>query len=89
MNETVTRAEYEELKHRVEAAEDRLHNGDVTLALLRQRLDQIETKLDEVAVAIQDLRMKPAKRWDSVSGQVVNWLIALLLGVVAVKLGVN
>lgn len=89
MNETVTRSEYEELKHRVEAAEDRLHNGDVTLALLRQRLDQIETKLDEVAVAIQDLRMKPAKRWDSVSGQVVNWLIALLLGVVAVKLGVS
>lgn len=90
MNENgVSRGELEELRRRVEAAEDRLHDGDVTLALLRQRLDQIETKLDEVAAAIQELRLKPARRWDSVSGQVVNWIIALLLGVVAIKLGLS
>ena len=89
MNEQVTRGEFDELRRRVEATEERLHNGDVALALLRQRLDQIDTKLGEMAQTLQELRLKPARRWDAVTGQVVNWVIALLLGVLAVKIGLG
>ncbi len=89
MNEQVTRGEFEELRRRVEATEERLHNGDVALALLRQRLDQIDTKLGEMAQTLQELRMKPARRWESVSQQVLTWVVTALLAYIAVKVGLK
>lgn len=83
----VCRIEFDELKRRVEACEERLHHGDTTLALLDQRLSQIDSKMGEMAEGIKSLQAKPAKRWETVTGQVVNWVIALLLGVLAVKIG--
>ena len=91
MNEQsgVCRVEYEELKRRVEVCEERLHHGDTTLALLDQRLSQIDLKMSEMAEGIKALQDKPAKRWEAVTGQVVNWVIALLLGVLAIKVGLG
>ena len=88
MNE-VTRTEFEGLRRRVDVVEERLHSGDVTLALLKQRLDQIDAKLDEVSLAIQELRMKPARRWDSLSQQILTWVVAALLAFIAVKIGLK
>ena len=82
----VTRAEFEELRRRLETCEDRLHHGDTTLALLNQRLGQIDDRLAELAVGLQALREKPAKRWDAIVTQVLQWAVALLLGYVALKL---
>lgn len=88
MNE-VTRPEFEDLRRRVDAVEERLHSGDVTLALLKQRLDQIDAKLDEVSQAIQELRMKPARRWDSLSQQILTWVVTALLAFIALKIGLK
>lgn len=88
MNE-VTRTEFEDLRRRVDVVEEQLHSGDVTLALLKQRLDQIDAKLDEVSLAIQELRMKPARRWDSLSQQILTWVVAALLAFIAVKIGLK
>lgn len=89
MNEQVTRGEFDELRRRVEATEERLHNGDVALALLKQRLDQIDSKLDEMSATLQDLRLRPARRWDSVSQQVLNWIVTALLAFIALKIGLK
>ena len=89
MNEQTARAEMEELRRRVEAVEERLHNGDVTLALLQQRLDQIDAKLNEMSVTLQDLRLRPARKWDSVSQQVLIWIVTALLAFIAVKTGLR
>lgn len=89
MNEQTARAEMEELRRRVEAVEERLHNGDVTLALLKQRLDQIDAKLNEMSVTLQDLRLRPARKWDSVSQQVLIWIVTALLAFIAVKTGLR
>lgn len=83
----VTRTEFEDLRRRVDVVEERLHSGDVTLALLKQRLDQIDAKLDEVSLAIQELRMKPARRWDSLSQQILIWVVTALLAYIAVRMG--
>jgi tetrahydromethanopterin S-methyltransferase subunit G len=88
MNE-VTRTEFEDLRRRVDVVEERLHSGDVTLALLKQRLDQIDAKLDEVSLAIQELRMKPARRWDNLSQQILNWVVTALLAFIALKIGLK
>lgn len=89
MNEQNARAEVEELRRRVEAVEERLHNGDVTLALLKQRLDQIDAKLNEMSVTLQDLRLRPARKWDNVSQQVLIWIVTALLAFIAVKTGLK
>jgi len=88
MNE-VSRAEFDEVKRRLEACEERLHRGDTTLALLDQRLQQIDDKLTELGVGLQALRENPVKRWDAITSQIVNWVVALLLGYVAIKIGLN
>ena len=88
MNE-VTRPEFEDLRRRVDAVEERLHSGDVTLALLKQRLDQIDAKLNEMSVTLQDLRLRPARKWDSVSQQVLIWIVTALLAFIAVKTGLK
>ena len=85
----VCRAEVDELRRRLEACEERLHRGDTTLALLDQRLEQIDSKMGEMAEGIKSLQNKPAKRWEQVTGQVVNWAIALLLGLLALKVGLG
>ena len=89
MNEQTARAEVDELRRRMDAVEERLHNGDVTLALLKQRLDQIDTKLSEMSVTLQDLRLRPARKWDSVSQQVLIWIVTALLAFIAVKTGLK
>lgn len=89
MNEQTPRAEVEELRRRMDAVEERLHNGDVTLALLKQRLDQIDAKLNEMSAALQDLRLRPARKWDSVSQQVLIWIVTALLAFIAMKIGLK
>lgn len=89
MNEQTARTEVEELRRRMDAMEERLHNGDVALALLKQRLDQIDAKLNEMTVALQDLRLRPARKWDSVSQQVLIWIVTALLAFIAVKTGLK
>ena len=85
----VTREEFDKLQAQVESNTKRLADGDSTLKLINYRLDQIDDKLDKMDGGIEALQQKPAKRWDAVTGQIVNWIIALLLGVLAVKIGLG
>lgn len=83
---TITREEFDELKKRISEAEDRLHKGDITLALIDKHLAQIDEKLGEVSASLQVLRDKPAKRWESIVSQALTWAVALLLGYIALQL---
>lgn len=83
----VTREEFDRLREQVERNSERLAAGDTTLALLKQQLQQIDDKLDELSTGVRALQEKPAKRWESVSGAVLQWVVAALLGYIAVKIG--
>ena len=89
MNDQISRMEFDELRRRVDTVEERLHNGDVTLALLKQRLDQIDDKLEEMAQTLQELRMRPARRWESVSQTILTWVVTALLAFIAIKMGLK
>ena len=82
----VTRAEYEELRRRISEAEERLHRGDITLALIDQHLNNIDTTLTDVSLSLKLLKEKPGKRWESVVTQILSWAVALLLGYIALQL---
>lgn len=85
----VTREEFDELKKQVADNTTRLAAGDGTLKLIAFRMDQIDEKLDKLDLRVQALQDKPAKRWESISGTVLSWIVTALLAFIAVKIGLN
>ena len=83
----VTREEFDSLRRQVAENTERLHRGDTTLALLEQRLGQIDDKLTELSVGVKALQDKPARRWESISSSVLQWVVTALLAYIAVKIG--
>lgn len=83
----VTRDEFDRLQRQVEENTKRLAAGDTTLAVLDEQLKQINAKLAELSAGVKALQEKPAKRWESISGTVVSWVVTALLAYIAVKIG--
>ena len=82
----VTREEFRQLCERVTAAEARLNRGDTTLALIDQKLGQINEKLTELTLWKNEAQSKPGKRWDSVVSQVISVVVAAAAGFAMSKL---
>ena len=83
----VTREEFDKLQAQVEQNTKRLSDGDATLKLIQYRLDQIDKKLDELGKEMNELKAKPARRWESISGTILQWVVTALLAYIAVKIG--
>ena len=85
----VTREEFDKLSAQVQRNTDRLANGDTALALIDKELKHINTKLDELTASVNALKEKPAKRWESVSTTIIQWVVTALLAFIAVKVGLK
>ena len=83
----VTREEFDRLQAQVESNTKRLSDGDSTLKLINYRLDEIDKKLDKLDSGVVAIQQKPAKRWESISSTVLQWVVTALLAFIAVKLG--
>ena len=83
----VTREEFDKLSAQVESNTKRLADGDATLKLIQYRLDQIDKKQDEQIKALSELQAKPARRWESISATILQWVVTALLAYIAVKVG--
>lgn len=83
----VTREEFDKLSAQVESNTKRLADGDATLKLINFRLDQIDKKLDELGKDLGEIQAKPARRWESISATILQWVVTALLAYIAVKVG--
>lgn len=83
----VTREEFDKLSAQVDQNTKRLADGDATLKLINFRLDQIDKKLDELGKDLSEIQAKPARRWESISGTILQWVVTALLAYIAVKVG--
>lgn len=83
----VTREEFDRLQAQVESNTKRLSDGDSTLKLINYRLDQIDSKLDKMESSLVALQQKPAKRWETISSSVLQWVVTALLAFIAVRVG--
>jgi hypothetical protein len=79
MNEETVR----ELSLKVSEHERRLHEGDISFALLRQLSERVQEDLAEVKALLKNMQDKPARRWEGVVNCVINWAVAALLAYVA------
>lgn len=83
----VTREEFDKLATQVEENTKRLSAGDSTLNLITYRLDEIDKKLGKMDDALVSLQQKPAKKWESISSSVLQWVVTALLAYIAVRVG--
>lgn len=83
----VTRDEFDKLSRQVEENTKRLAQGDTTLAVINTKLQQIDDKLDELSSDVKSLKEKPAKRWETLSGVILQWVVTALLAYIAIHLG--
>ena len=83
----VTRDEFDKLSRQVEDNTRRLAQGDTVMAVINTKLQQIEDKLDDLSEDVKALKEKPAKRWESISAAVLQWVVTALLAYIAVKIG--
>lgn len=84
----VTRDEFDKLSRQVEENTRRLAQGDTVMAVINTRLQQIEDKLDDLSSDVKSLKEKPAKRWESISSAVLQWVVTALLAYIAVRIGI-
>ena len=85
----VTREEFDRLQAQVETNTKRLADGDATQKLINFRLDQIDKKLDELGKELNEMKAKPARRWESISATVIQWVVTALLAYIALNVGLN
>ena len=83
----VTREEFDRLREQVDANTKRLSDGDATLKLIQYRLDQIDKKLDELGKDLGEIQATPARRWESISSTILQWVVTALLAYIAVRMG--
>ena len=85
----VTRDEFDKLSRQVQENTRRLAQGDTVMAVINTKLEQIEDKLDELASDIRAIKEKPARRWESISTTIIQWVVTALLAYIAVKIGIK
>lgn len=83
----VTREEFLDLKRIVEDHTARLSKGDTAMAVINEQLRQINEKLEELSLGVKTLQEKPARKWETISTTVVQWIVTALLAYIAVKMG--
>lgn len=78
-------------EHNKEAHKDfyaRLENSHTSVALIEERMNQIKADTEEIKEAVQEMKDKPAKRWDGAIDKVICTVIGVVVGFLLKKAGV-
>jgi len=78
-----------EMRAKLEQHEARLADGNVNFALIQQTLTRIEKEMAEIKSDLKDLKEKPARKWEGITGKITDWAAILLLAYVATRIGLQ
>lgn len=87
-------------QNEVETHRDKMHEGDLLMSQIKMKLENIEEKVDKLEVSIgrnfesfrkdiDELRLKPAKRWDGLITIIITLVIGAVFGLVLSQIGVQ
>lgn len=65
----------------------RLNSLEQSDAVQKEQYSTILSKLDALSAQVQALEAKPAKRWESLVGQIIGLVVAALVGLAVAKIG--
>ena len=78
--------------HRLEALEkqtEALNTLATSVAVMAEKVETTGEKVDGLCTDVQEIKQRPAKRWESVVVQVISILVAAALGYVLARLGLS
>lgn len=78
--------------HRLEALEkqtEALNTLATSVAVIAEKVEATGEKVDGLCTDVQEIKQRPAKRWESVVVQVISILVAAALGYVLARLGLS
>ena len=82
----------------VERGRERLHEGDIimaeiklTLKTISEKVDALDVKVDKkfekLTAEMEELKMKPAKRWDGLMTVLISLIAGALIGLLFAQIG--
>lgn len=77
--------------HRLDDMERRQTNLEKlvsSVAVMAERVNNVEGKVDEIKADVKSLKLKPAKQWENLTSQIVTLLVAALVGFILAKIGI-
>ena len=75
---------------RIKDLEERQNNLDklaTSVSLLAEREERVEGDVKEIKADVKALAQKPAKRWDSLTNQIITIAVAAIMGFIVAKFG--
>ena len=78
--------------HRLEALEkqtEAVNRLATSVAVMAEKVETTGDKVDSLCVDVQEIKQKPAKRWETVVGQVISLLVAAVFGHIIARLGLG
>ena len=82
----------------VDRGRERLHEGDIimaeiklTLKTIGEKVDALDVKMDKkfekLTSEMEELKMKPAKRWDGLMTVLISMIAGALIGLLFAQIG--
>ena len=78
--------------HRLDAVEkqtDALHALTTAVAVMTEKVENCGESVTGLRADVQEIKQRPAKRWESVAAQVISILVAAVAGYVLARLGLS
>lgn len=78
--------------HRLDALErhtEAVNTLATSVAVMAEKVEATGEKVDGLCADVQEIKQKPAKRWETVTAQVISILVAAVLGYIIARLGLG
>ena len=58
-----------------------------TVKILATKEERVENDVKEIKDDVKEIKNKPAKRWDSITSQIITILVSAIVGFILAKIG--
>jgi predicted nucleic acid-binding Zn-ribbon protein len=68
---------------------DSVHKLAVSVEVLTREQQSSNTKMDELAADVEEIKGRPAKKWDNVASTLLTVIITAVITFILAKIGIN
>ena len=72
---------------KLESEHEALHKLATSVAVMAEQMKTMNISVAALTEEVEELKERPAKRWEALVGVIVSGLVGIAIGFIAVKLG--
>ena len=73
----------------VKSLADSVHKLAISVEILTREQQSSNSKIDELSADIEEIKGRPAKKWDSVASTLLTVIITAIVTFILAKIGIN